>query len=191
MMGRLLAWVSGLLALHLVFSLWALATIGRDHRAVELDRAFLGSSEPLTVLVAGASHARNGVAADQLGGLSIAVAGEHALKTRYRLPWLLHRSPRSVGAVILELDAATLSSWKTDGFDPEVVWGRYVPFLDLGWRRGEPLDYAGKWMAAHAAPYAGQADAFAFWRAGLRAFQDEDALDRFKGQPPVLSLIHI
>jgi len=182
--ARVLAWCSGLLALHLVFSLLALATVARDHRAVELDQVFLGSAEPLTILVAGASHARNGVAAEQLGGLSVAVAGEHALKTRYRLPWLLHRSPRSVGAVVLELDAATFSSWKTDSFDPEVVWGRYVPFLHLGWQRGEPLDYAGKWGAAHLAPYVGQGDAFAFWRAGLRAFQDEDDLDRFKGQPP-------
>ncbi len=184
MIGRLLAWLSGLFALHLVMSLLALATVGRDHRAVELDNAFLGSAEPLTVLVAGASHARNGVAADQLGGLSIAVAGEHTLKTRYRLPWLLQRSPRHVGAVLLELDAATFSSWKSDGFDPEVVWGRYVPFLQLGWLRGEPLDYAGKWAVAHAAPYTGQADNFEYWRAGLRAFQDEDDLDRFKGQPP-------
>ena len=181
---RMLAWGLGLFSLHLVMSLLALATIARDHRAVELDEAFLGSAEPLTVLIAGASHARNGIAADQLGGLSVAVAGEHTLKTRYRLPWLLHRSPRAVGAVILELDAATFSSWKADFFDPEVVWGRYVPYLHLGWRRGEPLDYAGKWGAARLAPYAGQADNFGFWRAGIRAFQDEDATDRFKGQPP-------
>lgn len=185
MIQRMLAWASGLFALHLVMSLLALATIGRDHRALELDEAFLGSAEPLTVLVAGASHSRNAVAADLLGGMSVAVAGEHYLKTRYRLPWLLHRSPRSVGAVILPLDAATLTSWKADNFDPEVVWGRYVPFLNLGWQRGEPLDYAGKAIAANLAPYAGQADAFGYWRAGLRAFQDEDNIERFKGQPPV------
>ena len=155
-----------------------MATIARDHRAVELDEVFLGSAEPLTVLVAGASHARNGVAAEELGGLSIAVAGEHALKTRYRLPWLLHRSPRYVGTVILELDAISLSSWKTDGFDPEVVWGRYVPFIDLGWRRGEPVAYTGKWLLAHAAPYAGQFDALEFWRSGLRALRHSLARKR-------------
>lgn len=178
------AWIAGLLVLHGLISVGYVRTVGHDHRAVELDRAFLASDAPLSVLVAGASHARNGIAADELGGMSIAVAGEHPVKTRYRLPWLLDRSDRPIGAVILELDAATLSSWKADSFDPEFVWGRYVPLLQLGMLRGAPLDYAGKWAKARLVPYAGELDNLMFWRAGLRAFQDEADTDRFKGQPP-------
>lgn len=184
MIRAAVAWIAGLLAVHGLVSAVYVTTVGHDHRAVELDRAFLESDAPLSVLVAGASHARNGVAADELGGLSIAVAGEHPVKTRFRLPWLLDRSERPIGAVILELDAASLSGWKADSFDPEYVWGRYVPLLELGRLRGAPLDYAGKAAKAHLVPYAGELDNLMFWRAGLRAFQDEDDTDRFKGQPP-------
>ena len=184
MIPRMIAWSSGMLATHLILSLLVLRTVARDHRAVELDQAFFADDAAVSVVVAGASHARNAVAAEELGGISMAVAGEHALKTRYRLPYLLDRSDRAVGAVILELDSATFSSWKTDDYTPEVVWGRYVPFLELGWLRGEPFDYAGMWVRAHAAPYVGEWEDVLFWRAGLRAFQDEDDLERFKGQPP-------
>ncbi len=184
MISRIVAWLCGALAMHLVLSLVVLRTVGHDHRAVELDRAMLADDAPLSVLVAGASHARNGVAAEEIGGLSMAVAGEHVVKTRYRLPWLLDRSERKIDAVILELDAATLGSWKTDDFEPDMIWGRYVPFMELGWRRGEPFDYAAKALRARVAPYVGAWDDLLFWRAGLRAFQDEDDIDRFKGQPP-------
>lgn len=179
-----MGWIAGLLVVHGLVSAAYVQTVGHDHRAVELDRAFLEGDSDLSVLVAGASHARNGVAAEEIGGLSIAVAGEHPVKTRFRLPWLLDRSERPIGAVILELDAASLSSWKADSFEPEFVWGRYVPLLELGMLRGAPLDYAGKWAKARLVPYAGELDNLMFWRAGLRAFQDEDDLDRFRGQPP-------
>jgi hypothetical protein len=184
MIRTVAGWIAGLLLVHGAVSAAYVSTVGHDHRAVELDRAFLDDSRPLSVLVAGASHARNGVGADALGGLSIAVAGEHPVKTRYRLPWLLDRSERPIGAVVLELDAASFSSWKADEFAPEYVWGRYVPLMELGMLRGAPLDYAGKWLKARAVPYAGELNNLMFWRAGLRAFQDEDDTERFKGQPP-------
>jgi len=177
-------WIAGLLALHGVVAGVYVATVGVDHRTVELDRAFFASDDEVTVLVAGGSHARNAIAAESLGGMSIAVAGELPLKTRFRLPWLLDRSERPIGAVVLELDSVSVSGWKADVFDPEYVWGRYVPFIELGMLRGAPLDYAGKWGKAWLVPYAGEWNNLMFWGAGLRAFQDEAGLDRFKGQPP-------
>ena len=184
MMARVGAWLSGAFVVHLLLSMLALRTIAIDHRAPELDRSFLADDTPVSVVVAGASHARNAVAADAIGGVNLAVAGEHVLKTRYRLPWLLDRTDREVGAVILELDAATFSSWKSDDFTPEVVWGRYVPLLELGWRRGEVLDYASMAGRAQLAPYVGVFDDLMFWRAGLRAFQDEAAADRSRNVAP-------
>ena len=77
MIARALAWCAGFLALHAALCALTWATVAEDHRAAQLDRRFLERDAPISVLVAGASHARNGVAADELGGLSIAVAGEH------------------------------------------------------------------------------------------------------------------
>ena len=173
-----------MLVLHVLVSIGFVQTVGQDHRAVELDREFLASSEPLSVLVAGSSHARNAIAAEELGGASIAVAGEHPVKTRFRLPWLLDRTDRPIGAVILELDAVSVAGFKADDYGPEYIWGRYVPFLRIGMLRGAPLPYAGKWAKAHLAPYAGEWGNVMLWRAGRRAFRDENRADRFQRQAP-------
>lgn len=179
-----LAWLAGFLVLHVLCSGVYVGTVGRRHRAIELDAELLRGKGPVSVLVAGSSHARNAVAAPRLGGLNVAVAGEHGLKTRHRLPWLLDRTRRPIGAVILEWDAASLSDWKVDDYVPEYVWGRYVPFLALGWERDRPFDYGGMWLKRVAMPYVGEGDNVANLLAGTRAFQDERDLDRLRDAPP-------
>lgn len=174
------------LLIHAVLSLAYVRTVGSQHRAVQLDSAFLDSDAPIDVLITGHSHARNAVD-DRLlpNALNLAVGGEHFLKTWYRLRWLLARSDRKIGAVVLPLEPTSFTSWKADHFAPEYVWGRYVPFFELGMRKKAPWDYLGKELKARAAPYAGELETVAQYHGARDAFRVDPGLGRFDAVGPL------
>ena len=166
---------------------WAYhSTILPAHRMSEIDDAFLASGAPLDVLVVGDSHPMNAVAPAGLGirAESVAVAGEHVIKTRYRLPNLLDASGREVKTVILPFDPTVFSSRFAHRFEPEHVWGQHVPLWELGLRRQEPVTYASKWAKGWLWPYAGELTTWHQWGLQRRAFQDEDDPTRFADLPP-------
>jgi hypothetical protein len=90
---------------------------------------------------------------------------------------LLDHGSRGCGAVLLPYDAASFSSFKTDAWGPEAVWGRYADFLELGALRGDRLGYAGRWAKAGAAPYVGELDVALQWLTRSRHFRDPTARD--------------
>jgi len=152
------------------------AVVEPAHRVTQSDQEFLASSEPLDLLVVGGSHARNAIEPRRLGRAhSIAVGGEHYLKSMYRVPWLLDASQREVATAIVSFDVTGLSSWKADHFAPEFIWGRYVDFFALGLRRGMPWEYGKKWVKAHLVPYAGERATLAQRLQGERAFKQPGA----------------
>ncbi|MBX2798261.1 MAG: hypothetical protein KTR31_11345 [Myxococcales bacterium] len=154
---RAVAFVVCAAVLHVGLSLVYARTVGRAHDARRMDARWLFGPRPVAVLVAGDSHARFGVEAPLLGSaINVAVPGEHYLKTLYRLPWLLRKGRRRVTTVLLPFDAASFSGFKTDSFEPEFVWGRYVDYLEVGRRKGDLLSYLGRWSKARLAPYAGE-----------------------------------
>lgn len=134
-----------------------LLTIPGSHRLLELDRSLLRHRQPLDVLVVGGSHAQNAVEPSILGNsLNVAVAGEHYLKSSYRVPWLLDRHPARVQVVVLPFDHVAYSGWKADTWEPERIWGRYVDWYELGTLRGDRWSYMARWTKANWVPYAGE-----------------------------------
>ncbi len=123
-------------------------------------------------MFAGDSHTRNAIAPRALGQVAnVAVAGEHYLKTAARLPWLLDTTGVKVDAVVLPLEATSFTSWKSDHFQPEAVWGRYVDLVAIGAERGDRVGYAGRALKARMAPYVGELDTVISYVAGEAAFR--------------------
>ncbi len=184
--GRLLAWLGGLLAVHLALSAWYTSSVNAKHRVILADDAFLADPEPVRLLVLGDSHPRNAVDDALLpGALNLANGGESYVKTYYRLRYLLERSDRRVGAILLPMEPQAFDSWHADYYQPEYVYGRYVPFLELGWRRGRPVEYANWWVKAHLAPYTGESQTIGEMLRGKRDFHDEMGIARFSSARPV------
>jgi CubicO group peptidase (beta-lactamase class C family) len=181
----LLRFTLPLLALHVALCVLYAQTVGEAHRVREVDRAFLSSDAPLDVLVVGDSHPMNAVGPAQLGPRvgSIAVAGEHAIKTYYRLKWLLDQTDREIGTVVLPFGLHAFSGRNRDRYEPELVWGRYVDFWELGSRTTEVIPFARRWTKAKLFPYTGELDTVVQYLEGRRAFQDEADPDRFADRP--------
>ncbi len=173
-LGRGLAFTAGALLLHGLLSVLFVATIGAAHDARRMDARWLEGPQPVQVMVAGDSHARFAVEASVLGSaINVAVPGEHYLKTLYRLPWLLQHGTRTTQAVLLPFDAASFSSFKADNFQPEVVWGRYVDFFELGRHKGARFSYAGRWAKGRLAPYTGELGSVLQFLTHTKHFRDE------------------
>ena len=167
-----LVFLTGALVLNAALTTWWKATVIPAHKASVLDREYLSSDEPLALLVAGGSHARNALQDDWIEQtLNVSVAGQTWAKTSVRLPWLIQQGNRRVQRVMLTLDHATFSSWKTESWQPEGVWGQYVDFAQLGVERGEPLPYLGREAKARLAPYAGELETLGQLLLGRRQFR--------------------
>jgi hypothetical protein len=166
----------GALAVHL--GLWALfAWVTTHHDVRKMDAKWLAGPVAAEVLVAGDSHARFAVEAPLLGrAVNLAVPGEHYLKTMYRVPWLLDHGTREVGAVLLPFDSTSFSSFKSDSYEPEAVWGQYVDWRELAVRRRAPLLYGGKLLKAVAFPYVGEGDSVFQFLTRSRHFRDPEAI---------------
>jgi hypothetical protein len=163
------------LAIHLSLCAVFAATVGRNHDVRKMDARWLAGPRPVQVMVAGDSHARFAVEAPVLGrALNVAVPGEHYQKTTYRVPWLLDHGTRKAEAVVLPFDAVTFASFKDDSFSPELVWGRYVDFLELGLRKRKPFRYAGRWAKAKLAPYVGEMEVMLQFLTSSKHFRDPE-----------------
>lgn len=172
MRGPLAFLVSALLV-HGVLAMSWRRTAGAAHAAVRLDQDFLAGPSRVRLLIAGDSHTRNAIAPEALGNVvNLAVGGEHYVKLKYRLEWLLSHGNVDVDAVVLPLEATSFVDWKSDSYEPEGVWGRYVDFLEVGRRRGERTAYLGRWFKAHVTPYVGEADTWGQYALGAAAFRD-------------------
>jgi CubicO group peptidase (beta-lactamase class C family) len=182
---RILAFLVPMLLLHAGLSRAYQNHIGQAHRVAELDALFVSDPKPLDVLIVGDSHPMNAVQPSLLGprASNMAVAGEHILKTHYRLQWLLDTADRDVKTVVLPFDPHVFSARNTDLFEPEAVWGRYVDFYELGLRKQRLVDYGRMWSKAHLIPYAGELATVEQYLQKQRAFQDEADPDRFAAQP--------
>jgi len=163
------------LLLHLLLYTTYTRTVGPSHRVTEIDARWLDDDSAVNVLVLGGSHARNAVDPNFMkDSLSLAVGGEQYIKTYYRMRHLFDHHRRDVSAVLLPLDAAGLSSWKTDSYTPEYVWGKYVDFREQARIQRKPFAYARMWTKARLFPYAGELETLEqLWR-GRRAFKDEE-----------------
>ncbi len=179
-MRSFLALVALAVLIHggLVHLWWS--TAGAEHAAVRLDEAFLKGPKRVRILFAGDSHTRNAIDPESLGNVqNIAVGGEHFLKTKYRLQWLLTQGDVQVDAVVLPLEASSFTSWKADNFEPEGVWGRYVDFVEVGRRRGDVVAYLGRAVKGRVFPYVGEADTWFQYLVGAAAFREEAGLGTF------------
>jgi hypothetical protein len=173
--SRTLLFLMGALTIHLLLCAVFAGTVGRQHDVRKMDARWLAGPRPVQVMIAGDSHARFAVEAPVLGrAVNIAVPGEHYQKTTYRVPWLLDHGTRKVEAVLLPFDAVTFASFKDDSFSPELVWGRYVDFLELGLRKRQPFRYAGRWAKARLAPYVGEMEVMLQFLLRSKHFRDPE-----------------
>jgi len=168
---RALAFLAGLLAIHVALSLGFARTVGAAHDATQMDARWSAARGP--VMIAGDSHARFGV--ESRGGLvTVAVPGEHYGKSRFRVPALLDRRPAR--AVVLPYDAVSFSSFKAERYDPEHVWGRYVDFGQLAIEQQAPLRYGGMALKARLAPWVGELDTVVEYLRGTRHFRGREGV---------------
>ena len=176
---QLLAYVAMGLLLHALLYTTYVGSVAPAHRVVEVDAEWFAGDAPIRVLALGGSHTRSAIDPDLMpDSLNLGVGGEHYLKTLYRIRHLLREHDRAVSCVLLPLDAASLSSWKTDDFTPEFVWGRYVDFIAVGRIQHKPFAYARMWTKARLFPYAGELETVRMMRSGTKAFKDEEQLSR-------------
>jgi hypothetical protein len=178
--ARLLAWLVGLGLVHLVVAGAYTRALDRRHRVLVADQAVVASAEPLRLLVLGDSHPRNAVYDDLLPqAANLANGGESLVKSRYRLEWILDRTDRPIDAVLVQLEPQSFDSWHADYFQPEYVYGRYVPYVELGWKRGKLLEYLARWSKARLAPYAGELRTVGEMWNRQRDFRDDLEAERF------------
>jgi hypothetical protein len=146
------------LVLHLVLVEAYSRPVLRWHKAVRSDRAFLSAPKDIDLLVVGDSHARTAVLGPLVGPrvANISFGGHDQLKTWYRTKALVERGEKRVSAILVPLDPVSFSPWRVDVFSPELVWGRYVDFLEVGRVDGHPARYLGRWLKARVFPYAGE-----------------------------------
>jgi hypothetical protein len=162
----------GLVA-HVILAVAYAKGVAAVHDARRQDAKWLLGPHEVELMVAGDSHARFAVEAPLLGyAINVAVPGEHYQKSQYRVPWLLDHGTRAVEAVLLPFDAASFSSFKSDSFEPERVWGRYVDWWELGARKGDRFAYAGKWAKSELAPYVGELETVLQFVTSSRHFRD-------------------
>jgi hypothetical protein len=156
--GRLLGFLLFGLLVHAGLTVAYTTPVVRSHKAVRSDRAFLRAPKDIDLLVVGDSHARTAVLGPLVGPrvANIAFGGHDQVKTWYRTRELVERGRKRVSAILVPLDAVAFSPWRVDVFNPEVVWGRYVDFLELGRVEGRPAKYFGNWLKARFFPYAGE-----------------------------------
>ncbi len=184
-LAGLIAFVAIGAVLHGLLSITYAKVVGPAHRAAELDSEFFASDEPLDVLVAGGSHARSAIDPKFLGNaMNVAVGGEHYIKSLYRLRYLLDESGRDVDTIVIPMDINGFSSWRSDSYDPEYVWGRYVDFAELGAVKGRPFLYARMWTKARLVPYAGELETLKMMWAGTKAFKTKESIDARLAQIP-------
>lgn len=175
MWDRALRFALAAAVVHVALSL-LFAWVATHHDVRKMDAKWLAGPVSAEVMVAGDSHARFAVEAPLLGrAVNLAVPGEHYLKTMFRVPWLLDHGTREVGAVLLPFDSTSFSSFKSDAYEPEFVWGRYVDWRVVGARRRDPILYLGKFLKATAFPYVGEGDAVFQFLARSRHFRDPEA----------------
>lgn len=172
-MSRVVLFVAGALTIHVLLSLMFALTVGRTHDVRKMDARWLQGPRPVQIMIAGDSHARFAVEAPVLGrAINIAVPGEHFQKSTYRVPWLLDHGSRAVETVVLPFDAVSFASFKDESFSPELVWGRYVNFVELGLRKGQPFRYASRLTKARFAPYVGEMDVVLQFLTRSKHFRD-------------------
>lgn len=170
---RTVAFAGILLAIHLALCLVFALTIGREHDVRNMDARWLAGPRPVNVMIAGDSHARFAVEGPVLGAaINVAVPGEHYLKTMYRVPWLLDHGSRRVGAIVLPYDAISFATFKADSYSPELVWGRYIDWFDLGRRKQQRFSFFGKWLKARFAPYVGEFETMEQYLTASKHFRD-------------------
>ncbi len=178
--SRMLAWLTGLGLLHLLLSVAYARSLDRRHRVLVDDADVVASVDPLRVVVLGDSHPRNAVYDALLpSAANLANGGESLVKSWYRLKWILARTDRPIGAVLIQLEPQAFDSWHADYFQPEYVYSRYVPYLELGWVRGEPLAYLARWAKARLAPYTGELRTVGEMWNRERDFRDDLEAERF------------
>ena len=173
---RALQFFAGALVVHATLCL-GFAWVARHHDVRHMDERWLQGPLAAEVMVAGDSHARFAVEAPLLGrAINVAVPGEHYEKSMFRVPWLLDHGQRTVATVLLPFDRTSFSGFKSDAFEPEAVWGRYVDWARIGRRRGAPLLYIGKALKSSLVPYVGEADSAFQYLEGARHFRDPEGL---------------
>lgn len=173
--ARLAAFLSMGLVLHLVLVELYTRPVLKWHKAVRSDRAFLAAPKDIDLLVVGDSHARTAILGPLVGPrvANIAFGGHDQVKTWYRTKALVERGDKRVSAILVPLDPVAFSPWRVDVFNPEVVWGRYVDFLELGRVDGHPGKYLGNWLKARFFPYAGELRTINQLRRGRFGFGEE------------------
>lgn len=173
--GRLLAFLSVGLVLHAVACGAYVIPVLRQHKAVRSDRAFLAAPREIDLLVVGDSHARTAILGPLVGPrvANIAFGGHDQVKTWYRTKVLVERGRKEVAALLVPLDAVSFSPWRVDVFNPELVWGRYVDWFELGRVQGRPAAYFGNFLKARFFPYAGELRTFNQLRRGRFGFGED------------------
>jgi hypothetical protein len=178
--ARLLAWLVGLGTVHLLLSVAYARALDRRHRVLVADAEVVASAAPLRLVVFGDSHPRNAVYDELLpSAANLANGGESLVKTWYRLQWILDRTERPIGAALIQLEPQAFDNWHADYFQPEYVYARYVPYLELGWKRGKLLEYGARWAKAHLAPYTGELRTVGEMWNRERDFRDDLEAERF------------
>lgn len=186
MTARAWGWLLALGLVHAALSAGFWWGVARHHKAIRSDAVVAAAPEHVSVWITGDSHPRTAIAPRMLAPdvVNAAVGAQHMVKSYYRTRALVERYDKSVDVLIVPLDAVSLSSWNVEQYAPEVVWGSYVDFLELGRVRGQRWRYAGRWLEAHVVPYMGELRTLEQLRTGRYGFGGGSPNGDFSRFPP-------
>ncbi|MEO0605936.1 MAG: hypothetical protein AAF211_31195 [Myxococcota bacterium] len=155
---RVVGWLGLAIGVHLALSAGFWFGVARHHKAIRNDQLVARAPRHVPVWITGDSHPRTAIDPRGLapGAINAAFGSQSMVKSYYRTRSLVERHDKRVDVLIVPLDPVSLSGWNAGRYTPEVVWGRYVDFLEMGRVRGQPWSYVGRWLEAHVVPYAGE-----------------------------------
>ncbi len=178
-LGRCLAFfVVFLLCSTMLQQIYVRLVVSRGTNATT-DAQFYSEASPLTFLVMGDSHAKDGVDPSELGAsaFNFASYGEGYFQTYWKLKRIVEEQPRQIETIILPLDDHSFASYRRYRIADTVYWQRYIDYLAVS-RDHPELEGMTKFLTANLFGY------FADGRSMAKALRKPEPLrSGFKPRP--------
>jgi len=156
------------LAIHLLLVDFYLNRILVDGFAERTEEQFEAVRDTVDTLVLGHSHAKWGVAAAELGdAFNLALDGQTLPETYFVLKSELAEPGLDLKAIVLAADSVSFSDWQIKGIGFRHWYAPRVDYLEIGWRRGQPIRYGVTGLLGRYAPYVGmRSDIYTYLETG-------------------------
>lgn len=155
--AKIAALLGLLFVLNAVLTDWYRHTVMKDGIADRTDRDFKENFVGVDTLVLGDSHSKWGAHSATIGNaFNLALPGQNYAESYYLLRSYMEGGLIDVRYVVLQADLHSLSSTQLEHWSFLHYYASHVDYLEIGWQRGKPFEYALRQLQGQAAPYVGR-----------------------------------